>query len=276
MSYKIISDSSCDIKEKEDCNFASVPLRITTDIKEYIDNKDLNVEEMIDDLQKYKGRSGSACPNPEDWKKEFGKHEHIFCITITSALSGSCNSAKVAVKQYTDNNKNVKATVIDSLSTGPENLLIIEKLAELIKEKLPFEEIEHKIHEYMKHTHLLFSLESLTNLANNGRVSKLSAKVAGIMGIRVIGKASDEGTLEILQKARGKVKSLEALFANMLSSGYNGGKVRIHHCLNELAANDLMLKIKEKFSDADIAVNKTGALCSFYAEEGGLLVGYEG
>ena len=61
----------------------------------------------------------------------------------------------------------------------------------------------------------------------------------------------------------------------MQKSGYKGGKVRIHHCLNEDNAKKLKERILTKFNNAEIVIEKTRALCSFYAEEGGLLVGYE-
>ena len=61
----------------------------------------------------------------------------------------------------------------------------------------------------------------------------------------------------------------------MKEMGYRGGKVIIDHCLNEEAALQLKELLKREFSSADIRIGKTGGLCSFYAERGGLLVGFE-
>lgn len=57
--------------------------------------------------------------------------------------------------------------------------------------------------------------------------------------------------------------------------GYSGGKVRISHCHNDGAAKDLMDNLMAQFPEADVTLCKTGCLCSFYAEEGGLLIGFE-
>lgn len=276
MNYKIISDSSSDLLSLDNCNYLSVPLRIITDEKEYVDDSSLDLDGMICDLQQYSGTSRSSCPNLDDWTNSFGDCDGVFCVTITSGLSGSCNSATMAVTEYLQQEPHKRAAVLDTLSTGPENALIIEHLRELIKENLPFSEIESRIREYMKSTHLIFSLESLKNLSNNGRVSKAVAKVAGILGIRIIGKASNEGTLEITDKSRGADRAISDIFKNMLGSGYNGGRVRIHHCQNEKAAQTLRKRISESFPNASVFIQKTGALCSFYAESGGLLVGFEG
>jgi len=127
----------------------------------------------------------------------------------------------------------------------------------------------------MEKTHLVFSLESLTNLARNGRVNPAVAKIAGVLGIRVIGCASEVGTLQQLHKCRGEKKALETLFTEMVSRGFAGGKARIAHCFNLEAANKLKETILAAFPRADIFIEPTTALCSFYAEQGGLLVGFE-
>ncbi len=276
MSFRIVADSSADLLTLEGADFHSVPLKIVTSVKEYVDDAFLDVSAMIADLLKYKGTSRTSCPNVDDWKNSFGDAEEIFAVTITSNLSGSYNSAALAMNDYLTEHPDRKGFVIDTLSVGPESVLICEKLRELISSKLNFEEIKAKIIDYKTRTHLVFSLDSLRNLANNGRVSHAVAKISGLLGIRIVGKASDEGTLEVTDKARGADRALVDIFRNMLSTGYTGGKVRIHHCQNSGAAEKLTAMIKEKFQKASVFVQETRGLCSFYAEAGGLLVGYEG
>ncbi len=277
MRYKIITDSSSDmLSVTENCCYSSVPLKIITDNTEYVDDKNLNVNEMISDLQKYKGTSKSSCPNLEDWKEAFEDYECVFCVTITSGLSGSYNAAVLAMNEYLSEHPDRKGAVLDSLSTGPENALIIEKLIELISLDLPFDEIEKQVREYMKQTHLIFCLDSLRNLANNGRVNKAVAKVVGLLGIRILGIASNQGTLEITNKVRGAEKAYAEIHKILLEKGYKGGKIRIHHCQNEAAANIVSASVKRDFPNVSVVIQSTGALCSFYAESGGLLVGFEG
>lgn len=279
MNYLIVADSSADLALRDKSNqgiaFASVPLKIITSVKEYVDDEDLDVEQMVKELEEYKGRSSSSCPNPSDWLDAFGEAKHIFCVTITSGLSGSCNSACRAKEEYEETYPDRKVFVIDSLSTGPEMHLIIEKLEQFILEGMDFATICEKIQRYQKHTGLLFMLESMKNLANNGRVSPIAAKLAGILGIRVIGKASDEGTLEQLEKARGEGKALTSIIEQMKKLGYAGGKVIIAHCINSGAAHKLKEQLKAQFKDANVDIHPCRALCSFYAERGGLLVGFE-
>ncbi len=274
MNFKIIADSSADLKTFEGVPFASAPLKIITDEKEYIDDENLNVHEMLADLKKYKGRSRSSCPNSEEWLTSFGDAENVFCITITSGLSGSYNTACKAAKDYMTEHPDRKVHVIDSLTTGPESALIVEKLRELILAGESFESIVEKVTEYHKGTRLIFALESMHNLANNGRVSPIVAKVAGILGIRAVGRASDVGTLEMTGKSRGVQNTVADIVKNMISEGCTGGKVRIHHAENEAAAKLLKEKIEASIPNATVEIYEAGGLCSFYAEAGGLLVGF--
>ena len=276
MNYKIVSDSSSDLKELSGIDFESAPLKIITDNKEYIDDASLDVVGMLSDLKTYKGKSRSSCPNSEEYLRAFGDAENIFCITITSNLSGSFNSASIAAKQYKEAHPDCNIHVIDSLTTGPETALVIEKLRSLILEGEDFESIKEEITDYnTNHTRLLFALESMHNLANNGRVNPIVAKMAGLLGIRAIGRASDVGTLEMICKSRGPVAMVNDIFANMVGDGYKGGRVKIHHA-NNLSATELLIsKIRESYPDAQIDVGFAGGLCSFYAEQGGLLIGIE-
>lgn len=275
MKIRIVADSSADLCTKEDGSIVSVPLKIRTDYKEYIDDGSLDVKLMTDEMACYRGKSGSACPGVGDWLTAFGDADWVFAVTITSNLSGSYNSAKVAKETYEEEHPGRKVFVFDSLSAGPELKLIVEKIQEQIAKGNEFEEVCSNVLEYMKTTFLVFSLKSLTNLANNGRVSPAVAKIAGILGIQVVGIASEVGTLEQKEKARGDKKTICAVWKQIKELGYNGGKIRIDHCFNKESVSKLVDMIKSEFKHADIKIGVTGGLCSFYAEQGGMLVGFE-
>ena len=272
---KIVSDSSSNITGLDTIKYATVPIRVLTDKKEYVDDSEAGVAAMVEELAVYKGKSRTSCPAPGDWVEAFAGEDEVFVITITSGLSGCYNSAMVAKQQYEDENPGKKVFVIDSLSTGPEMGLIIYKLEELIRAGKDFETISQEIMEYKKRTMLSFSLENLTNLANNGRVNAAVAKIVGFVGIRLVGRASMEGTLQPTDKCRGEKKALITIMNNMKKHGYIGGKVIIDHCQNPGAAEDMKALIQAEFADADIQIGTNKALCSFYAEKGGVLVGYE-
>ena len=272
---KIVADSGSDIRSMEGVAFSSAPLKIITSVKEYVDSPDLDVAEMVNDLKSYNGRSTTSCPNPEDWLSAFGDAEWVFCLTITATLSGSYNSAMLAKKQYEEAHEGRRVLVFNSLSTGPEMVLLSEKIKENILLGKDFDTISAELDEYAKTTGLVFVLESLKNLANNGRVSKLVANMAGILGIRLVAKASDKGDVEPINQVRGERKSLEAVVDYLIENGLKTGKAKIGHCVNQASADTLKALIGEKIPAASVEIYPLGGLCSFYAEKGGLIIGYE-
>lgn len=275
MIRKIVSDSSADLLTLPFVPFACAPLKILTADKEYIDDAALDVNGMVNDLAQYKGRSSTSCPNANDWIETFGDADEVFCFTITGTLSGSYNAAVTAKQLYEADHPQRRVFVFNSLSAGPEIALLIEKAQEWIVEGLDFDTICTDIEAYSRQTGLLFMLESMKNLANNGRVSPIIAKMAGILGIRAVGKASDKGDLEPLSKCRGENKALDAIVSHLKALGFKNGKVYIAHCNNAQAANALSDLIKKEFKDAYITSYACRGLCSFYAEKGGMLIGFE-
>ena len=275
MNFKIVADSSCNIFHLPDVAFQSVPLKILTSDREYIDNQSLDVGEMVATLKAEKMPATTSCPNMMEWKDAFEGADNVFAVAITSQLSGSYNAALQAAGEFKREDATRRIMVIDSLSAGPELQLIVEKLQELILAGGSFDEIRRSVREYCKHTHVLFSLQSLDNLAKNGRCSMAIAKVAGVLGIRLVGKASDHGTLEPLAKVRGEQKALEAILNELAKGGFKGGKIRISHCFNLKSAEILQKMILDCFPGSDIQILSCGGLCSYYADLGGLLVAYE-
>lgn len=275
MKMKIVTDSAANMYELEGIAFESVPLKIIADEKEYVDNASLDIEQMVEELSSYKGRSGSACPGVGEWLEAFGDYDMVFCVTIISRLSGSYNAAMTAKKMYEEKNPDRRVFVLDSYSAGPEMKLHVEKFKELALSGKDFDTICKEIVEYKeKHTSLVFALKSLHNLANNGRVSPAVAKICSIIGIRVVGDVSEEG-LHPTDKCRGDKKTVSEIIRNMKRLGYSGAKVLIDHCYGEKAANALKDAIHAEFANAKVIIDNIHGLCSFYAEKGGLMIGFE-
>ena len=274
-AIKIVADSSCDLQGLRHTAFASAPMKILTAEREFIDDGDLDIGEMVEYLDRYKGKSKSSCPNTADWLEAFGDADDVFCVTITSGLSGSYNLACSAKRIYESEHQGRRVFVIDTRSAGPEVTLVIEKLEQYLERGLSYEEICEKISWYLKRTGLLFMLKSLKTFANNGRVSPIVAKIVGIAGICVVGRAGDEGTLEPMHKCRGEKRSLQTILEELERAGFMAGKISIGHCQNETGAHQLKSMILERFHSATVEIHRLRGLCSFYAEKGGVLVGFE-
>ena len=279
MTWKIIADSGCDFREManlaKDTQFESVPLTIQVENEIFVDDKQLDIDLMMEKMYASSAASKSACPSPDDYLKSFEGADTIFVVTITGTLSGSNNSAQVAKKIFLEEHPGAQIHVIDSLSAGGEVDLLVTKLNELIQQDLSFDEVVQVISRYQEKTKLLFVLAKVDNLVKNGRLSKLLGTVVGLLNIRMVGEASQTGTLELLQKARGSKKALASAIEELLKAGYKGGRLIIAHRNNEKFCQQFSQLIQEKYPQAQIETVPTSGLCSFYAEEGGILMGYE-
>ena len=275
MSIKIVSDSSSNVFRVEGLNYATVPMKVITDEKEYLDSPELDLQGMVTDLQKYKGKSGSSCPNVQEWLDAFGSGDDVFGVTISKNLSGSYNAAQQAAQTYMEENPGKRAFIFDSLSAGPQQAMLVDKIKELLESGLDFDAIKEKVLDYHNHTHIIFSLESMNNLARNGRISPAVAKIAGVLGIRACGDAKG-GQITPVHKPRGEKKTLSTLFDMMLERGlYDGALVRVAHCFGLEATEKLRDIVLNHFPKCRFMIERTTALCSFYAEAGGLMIGME-
>ena len=249
MKMKIVADSSANLLEMKDVEFASVPVHIIVGEQDYADTAEIDLAAYQQHLRDYKGKTTTAAPSPGEWEEAFGDADVIFCFTLTGAMSGTHNSAVIAGESYENEHPGAKVYVVDSLSTGPEIYLLAEKTRELILAGLTPEKIYEEIRAYQQTTHLYFSLASVDNFAKNGRVSHVIAKGIGLIGIRIVEKMKD--------------------------LGYRGGRVVIAHNQNEEAALQLKMRIEELFGTFNGVIHAERALCCYYAEPGSVMVGFE-
>ena len=275
MTYKVVSDSSSNVLKMDDVHYVSVPMKVRAE-KEYIDDENLDLAVMVEDLKAYKGKSGSACPSVGEWLDAFGDADMVFCTTMSKGLSGSYNSACEAGRIYMEENPGKKVHVFNDLTAGPQQAFLNEKVLELAAQGMDFETIRDQATEYNDNTHILFCLESMMNLARNGRVPMAVAKIAGVLGIRACGDAK-AGQITPVHKLIGDTATTETLVEMIKERGfYDGAQLRIAHCFGQAQAQDLADAMLKQFPNAKVKLEPTTALCSFYAEEGGLMIGFEG
>lgn len=277
--WKIVADSGCDYRQltnlAPDTEFISVPLTIQVGDREFIDDSSLDIDHMMEVMEASKSVASSACPSPQAYENAFTDADNIIVVTLTGSLSGSFNAARIARESYLENHPNVNIHLIDSLSASGEMDLLVYEINRLIGSGLDFSQVVEAITNYNTRTRLLFVLAKVDNLVKNGRLSTLLGTVVGLLNIRMVGEASSEGKLELLQKARGHKKSVIAAFEEMKKAGYQGGRIILAHRNNAKFYQQFSELVKENFPKAIIEEVATSGLCSFYAEEGGLLMGYE-
>ncbi|MBR2991024.1 MAG: DegV family protein [Solobacterium sp.] len=272
---RIVADSSCDLYTLDCPDFTTVPLNIYTDERSFRDDPSLNISELLDYLAQYKDRSYTSCPSVDAWLDAFDGADEILVMTVTSALSGSYSSALSAASIYQETHPDAKISVIDSLSTGGEEVLVLLKTAELVNDGADFETIDAQVRDYLSRSRLFFSFFSVHNLSQNGRVNKTVAAAMNILNIAVIGTASPEGKISVTGKARGERKALHMLVREITKAGFNGKRAVITHVENETGAEQLKELVLKEYPQADIRIYPARGLCSYYMERRGIVISCE-
>ena len=277
MLYKIIGDSCMDLTEelKLDPHFQMVPLTLQIGDYKVTDDETFNQADFLQKVAACPECPKSACPSPESYRKAFDcEAEHIYCVTLSSELSGSYNSAVLGASLLHEEKKGVQIHVFNSCSASIGQTLIAMKIAQCEDAGLPFEDVVSVVNKYIEEQHTFFVLENLETLRKNGRLSRVKALVATALKIKPIMGSTPEGTICQLDQARGMNKALVKMVDKIVEVTENSENkiLAISHCNSPKKANMLKEAIQEKMKLADIVVLDTAGVSSMYANDGGIIV----
>ena len=278
MKWKIVMDSSCDMRDMKglpkDTEFIVVPMHIMVGDTDYVDKRGLNKKKMMKDVHDCEGAVRTICPEPEVWQNAFSGAEHVIVITVSGKLSEAYDNACIAKKRMEESGEAANIFILDSCSTGPEMGLMARKVKRLIQEGKDFTQVCQELLDYQERTEVFCVLEKIGNLMKNERIGKVTDLMAGLLNAFVTAKGSKEGSIEMV----GKNRSLRRTYCNLVERMKKQGKINkilISYCENKEGARELAKKLHETFKNATIRIQPAGGLCSFYAQERGLIVAYE-
>lgn len=280
MSWAIIADSSCNLRDytpqAPDTLYAYAPLKINVGGTEYADDANLDVAELNRRVAEEKSASSSACPSAGEWAELFRSAENVVAITISANLSGSFEAASMA-RDLVQEEGGHRIHLVNSRAAGGklEMLVILLDRYLTVHPDATFEEACAYIDGIEQNSSVLFSLSSYENLTKSGRMPKMAGILANKLNIRVLGCASEEGTIKIVAPTRGQKKMVAKVIQSMESDGYKGGLVCMDHVDNEAGCQEIAAAIIAKWPEAEIMIMPCGGLCSYYAESKGIIIGYD-
>ena len=280
MSWAIIADSSCNLRDytpqAPDTLYAYAPLKINVGGTEYSDDANLDVAELNRRVAEEKSASSSACPSAGEWAELFRSAENVIVITISANLSGSFEAASMA-RDLVQEEGGHRIHLVNSRAAGGklEMLVILLDRYLTVHPEATFEEACAYIDGIEQCSTVLFSLSSYENLTKSGRMPKMAGILANKLSIRVLGTASEEGTIKIVAPTRGQKKMVAKVVQTMEADGYKGGLVCMDHVDNEAGCQEIAAAITAKWPEAEIMIMPCGGLCSYYAEAKGIIIGYD-
>ena len=278
MSFHIVCDSCTDLTEedlKKGC-YTLVPLTLLVDGEEIIDDETFDQADFLAKVAASKESVKSACPAPESYMEAYSKADDIYVVTLSAELSGSYNSAVLGKNLYEEENGTKNIHVVNSRGAATTQVLIARKLNEYANQGMPFEEVVDKIEEYTTSLRTYFVLETLEVLRKNGRLSRLSATIAGALNIKPVMIGTRDGVIQKAAQARGMKKALAKMVEHMGSEGRDLTRRQfvISHCNCYERAVYVKELIKKHLHAEDVDIVDTKGVSSLYACDGGIIVSY--
>lgn len=202
----------------------------------------------------------------EDTEKLFrtilSKGVDLLHIAFSSGLSGTANAARLAAETLKEEFPDRKIMVVDSLCASMGQGLLVDSAIRMKEAGKSIEEVAQWLEENIPHLCHLFTVEDLKYLQRGGRISKTTALVGTMIGIKPVLHVDDEGKLVPLAKVRGRKQSLQALVDRMEQQigSYRDSKQRIfisHGDCEEDACYVAEL-VKQRFGYEDFMISFIG------------------
>lgn len=274
MKTNLIVDSCVDFNEYTE-NIERVPFRILIENEEIVD-ENTDIIELIRKMKNSRSQIKTACAPPEDFINKLKEQTYNFIVTISSQLSGSYNSAMVAVDTIKEKFPDAFIHIFDSKTAAAGETLIAIKVKQLIEDNFKPNEIIEQTEKYISKLRTFFILDSLDNLAKNGRITNFKAILANIMHIVPIMGEDGEGRIVLKEQVRGKRKAFTRL-VDMIAEynvDFENTVLGITHvnCLEK--AEKLREEIKAKYPFKDIKIFKSSGLSTIYADDGGIVIAF--
>lgn len=203
MGVRIIVDSACDILQDEarEKELQILPLRTAFGDTEYRDGYDLTHEEFFEKLIESDVLPTTSQIAPYEYEKAFEQvreaGDTAVCITLSSGLSGCCQSARIAAADYAD-----CVWVVDSENASLGQQILVYYAVSLRDAGKSAQEIAELLDEKKKNIRLIALLDTLEYLKKGGRISSAVALAGSLLSIKPV-IALQDGAVAMLGKARG-------------------------------------------------------------------------
>jgi DegV family protein with EDD domain len=280
MAIKIFSDGSADLPKRilEQLGITLVPLSVHFENDEYKSDMDLSLfyKKMKDESTLPK----TCSPSPNCFYERFQEtdpNEDILCISLSSALSSTYHHALMGKTMLDEEQPGVRnIEVIDSKNASLGLGLLVYKAAKMAKEGHTMQDMVQTLKRNITEVKNYFVLDTLENVVKGGRLDRVRGAIASVLNIKLLMKASEEGTLEVVEKARGTQNAIKKMIDRIGDAGHDFEKriLAIAHSNCEERAREVMEMILKRYPFKEVIMSEMGPVIGTYAGEGGILVSH--
>lgn len=268
-TFKLITDSTADLPQEylDKYDIGCIKMTYTLDGQTYGGTgQDMDWKEFYR-LMREEGKLPTTSQiNPDEFKVYFEEvlkeYDEILYLAFSSGLSGTYNSALIAADMLKEEYPNCRIRVVDSLCASMGEGLFVHKAQMLKEEGKTMDEIADWLEENVLNLVHVFTVDDLHHLHRGGRVSKTTAIIGTLAGIKPILHVDDDGHLVALSKVRGRKKSLLTL-VDMMEERIKDYPVKndivfISHGDALEDAEFVKTEIQKRFGIEDFMINNIG------------------
>lgn len=277
MSLRIITDSACDLPSQiiEEFGIEVLPFFVYLDGNELADGVDVSPDQIYAAIRAGKVPTTGQVPL-DAFLKVFTKYaqagEQCLYLSFSSKLSGTCNTARLALAEVQKAYPHAAITIVDTLSGSLGQGLIVLEAACMAREGRPAEEIIHHVQRRAQNNvEHIFSVDDLNHLYRGGRVKFASAFLGSLLNVKPILHVKD-GLMIPLQKVRGKKMAIKRIgeLIKERSLGHPEQLIAISHADDPAAANELKALLRDTLGYKEFLVNKVGSVLGCHIGIGGV------
>ena len=273
--YIITVNSTVDTGKEwlEECNVPVIPLKYTIDGQEYTDMYGLSDKEFFQKLREGK-MSVTSQINPEEAKEMLEPYvkegKDVLHLAFSSALSGTCNSMKIAAEELQEEYPEAKVIVVDTLCACMGEAMLLYYALKQKEAGKTIEEVAQWAEENKLHVCHKVTVDDLFHLHRGGRVSKTAAVLGTMVKVKPIIHMDDNGALQVIGKERGRKKSLHKIvdMAVERSKGWDNEIIMITHgdCLED--AEYVAKLVREKMGVENVFIHNIGTVIGSHTGPG--------
>lgn len=273
--YIITVNSTVDTGKEwlEERNVPVIPLKYTIDGQEYTDMYGLSDKEFFQKLREGK-MSVTSQINPEEAKEMLEPYvkegKDVLHLAFSSALSGTCNSMKIAAEELQEEYPEAKVIVVDTLCACMGEAMLLYYALKQKEAGKTIEEVAQWAEENKLHVCHNVTVDNLFHLHRGGRVSKTAAVLGTMVKVKPIIHMDDNGALQVIGKERGRKKSLHKIvdMAVERSEGWDNEIIMITHgdCLED--AEYVAKLVREKMGIENVFIHNIGTVIGSHTGPG--------
>lgn len=272
----VFADGAADIPQElvDELGIHVIPMKVQIGNTTYTAGVDLTTEEFYRLLPTSDSLPTTSQPTPNDFHEAYQKAiaegaTQILSIHLSSAMSGTCQSAQIAKTMIED--ENVEITIVDSRSVSFGFGSIVVAAARAAKEGKNLQECLEVVKHYQEKQQIYALLDTLEYLQKGGRIGKVSAVVGSLLSIKPILGISSEGVLYPRDKVRGKKKAKQKIF-HMIQEDIPAGPVSlgVFHSNNREEAERFLEEIQklEGYEWKDMVIAEIGPVVGTHTGPG--------